>query len=207
MFSWLMTKFYDRIMADAEEKGLQSWRAELLQQVSGDVLELGPGTGVNLPLYPNTVKKLLLAEPNLHMQKILQAKLVNYHQLNAQHIQYDGETINLPQNSLDNIVSTLVLCTVPKPEKVLSEVYRVLKPKGKLVFIEHVMAKENPERLKWQRRLEPIWKVVACGCRVTRDTEKLICSAGFKIESLTTQSMRGVPPIIRPSIRGWAVKQ
>ena len=77
---------------------------------------------------------------------------------------------------------------------------------NKLLFIEHVIASDRPQRLKWQRRIEPFWKRLQCGCHLTRDTEKSILQAGFNLQKITRQSIRGVPPIARPGIWGEAVK-
>src|ERR1700733_15301846 len=146
MFSRLMAKFYDRMMADAEEKCLQDWRKSLLENLSGKVLELGCGTGANLEFYPTTVKHLVFAEPCRYMQEQLQTKLLQYKHLDVSILDYDGKTIPLPNDTFDAVVSTLVLCSVSNPQQTLAEIYRVLKPKAKLVFIEHVAAVNNPRR-------------------------------------------------------------
>ncbi len=117
-----------------------------------------------------------------------------------------AESIPLADASCNAVVSTLVLCTVKDQHKVLSELRRILGPQGKLIFIEHIAANNNPNRLKWQRRLEPFWKIMACGCHLTRHTEEAILEAGFVFEDISRQSMRGVPPIARPSVKGVAVK-
>lgn len=194
-------------MANAEERILRDWRCSLLQGLSGEVFELGCGTGANLPFYSAKVKHLVLAEPDKHMRQMLSEKLPKYPNLRTSILDYNGEIIPFPDNSVDVVVSTLVLCTVRDPKQILSEIYRILKPQGKLVFIEHVAAENNADRLKWQRRLEPFWKIIACGCHLTRNTEKYIIQAGFQIQEITRQSMRGVPAIVRPSIRGYAVKK
>lgn len=206
MYSWLIAKFYDNIMADAEEKSLRDWRSALLMGLTGEVLELGCGTGANLAFYPETVKHLLLAEPDKHMRQKLSEKLHQFPNLQTSVIDYDGKILALPDNSVDAVVCTLVLCTVEDPERILSEIYRILKPQGKLLFIEHVAAVNNEGRLKWQKRLEPFWKIIGCGCHLTRNKEQNIVQAGFLLQDITRQSMRGVPPIVRPSIRGCAVK-
>ena len=129
MFAWLLAKFYDKIMADAEEKNLRNWRASLLQDLSGRVLELGCGTGANLAFYPTTVKELVLAEPDRHMRQQLALKLSQAKHLQTTILEYNGESISLPDNSFDAIVSTLVLCSVKNPQQILSEIYRVLNRK------------------------------------------------------------------------------
>ena len=82
----------------------------------------------------------------------------------------------------------------------------MLRPGGKLLFIEHVAASNRPQRLKWQHRIEPLWKILQCGCHLTRDTEANILQAGFTVQKITRQSIRGVPAIVRPGIWGEAVK-
>lgn len=206
MFQWLMAKYYDKFMQDAEERGLRDWRRALLKNISGDVLELGCGTGANLAFYPATVKKLILTEPSIHMRRKLEDKVVSYKQFDIKIINDTAESISLPDSSVDAVVCTLVLCSVKDLTKALSEIHRVLRPQGKLYFIEHVAATTNIKRYQWQRRLAFIWKHIFDGCCITRKTEEAIVQSGFKILEIERQSMRGVPPIVRPSIRGVAVK-
>jgi ubiquinone/menaquinone biosynthesis C-methylase UbiE len=208
MFHRLFSKFYDSMIKDAEDKGLKDWRRSLLEKLSGDVLEVGAGTGANLEFYPASINRLVLTDPCKYMQNNLKEKISknNYQHKNIEIFNYLSEKLLLPANSFDYVVCTLVLCSVKDLEKSLSEIYRVLKPQGKLIFIEHVLAKNNPHRLKWQKRLEFIWKHIACGCHLTRNTEQAIILAGFKMLEIHHQSMRGVPPIARPSIRGIAMK-
>ncbi len=206
MLSWLMAKYYDPMLRDAETRCLQEWRKQLLQALSADVLELGSGTGANLPFYSNAVNRLVLTEPSKHMRKQLIAKSKEYSHLTVDIFDYEAESLPFPDSSFDAIVSTLVLCSVKNQEQALAEIHRVLRPQGKLIFIEHVIAKDRPERLKWQRRIEPFWKVLQCGCHLTRDTEKNILQAGFEVKNINRQSMRGVPPIARPTIWGEAIK-
>lgn len=206
MFQWIWSKFYDKIMKDAEEKGLRNWRRELLKNLSGDVLELGCGTGANLEFYPNTISRLVLIEPSLHMHQRLKAKLPCDKPNHIEILHDKAEALSFVDLSFDAVVCTLVLCSVNDLEKALSEIHRVLKPQGKFIFIEHVAAMNNPKRYAWQSRLEFLWKHIADGCHLTRRTDEAISKAGFKIIEINHQSMRGVPPIVRPSIRGIAMK-
>lgn len=209
MCQWLMAKIYDNIMRDAEDKGLRDWRQQLLQNISGDVLELGCGTGANFEFYSDTVKRLVLIEPSIHMRKQLQAKIASNtssKKVNIELLDDKAECISLPDVSFDAVVCTLVLCSVNDLEKTLIEIHRILRPQGKLYFIEHVAATNNITRYKWQRRLAFLWKCIAAGCHITRHTEDAIKSAGFNITEIQRQSMRGVPAIVRPSIRGIAMK-
>lgn len=206
MYQWLWSKFYDKIMHDAEDKGLRDWRRMLLKDISGDVLELGCGTGANIEFYPSTIKRLVLTEPSLHMHQKLKEKIPHDKLSNIEILNDKAECLSLADASFDSVVCTLVLCSVHNLEKALSEIHRILRPQGKLIFIEHVAAINNPIRYRWQRRLEFLWKRIADGCHLTRCTEDAINMAGFKIIEIDRQSMRGVPPIVRPSIRGVAVR-
>jgi ubiquinone/menaquinone biosynthesis C-methylase UbiE len=204
MYQWLWSKLYDNMMKDAEERGLRDWRQQLLANARGDVLELGSGTGANLEFYPDTVKRLVLVEPCLHMSRKLKEKILR-HEFNSVTVLNDkAESLSLSDNSFDFVVCTLVLCSVKELNQALSEVHRILRPQGKFIFIEHVAAINNPKRYQWQRRLEFLWKYLTTGCHLTRHTEEAITNAGFKMLEVERQSMRGVPPIARPSIRGVA---
>lgn len=206
IFSWVMAKIYDKTMQDAEAKCLGEWRSVLLGDLSGTVVEIGSGTGLNLEYYPNGIDQLILVEPDANMRTILSQKLAFKSSVSAKIIECAAESIPLPNESVDAVVSTLVLCSVNNQSQVLSEINRILRPKGKLIFIEHVAADKNLSRYKWQRWLEPIWKTIACGCRLTQQTESSIINAGFEFEEISRQSIRGVPPIVRPSIKGIAIK-
>jgi ubiquinone/menaquinone biosynthesis C-methylase UbiE len=206
MYQWLLSKFYDNIMKDAEDRGLRDWRRELLKNSSGDVLELGCGTGANLEFYPQTIKRLVLVEPSPYMQQELKEKVAHCKVNNIEILNDNAEHLSLADASVDTVVCTLVLCSVDNLEQALSEIHRVLRPQGKLIFIEHVVATNNLKRRQWQHRLAFLWKHIATGCHVTRNTEDAIIKAGFKMVDISRQSMRGVPPIVRPSIRGIAIR-
>jgi len=206
MYQWLLSKFYDSIMKDAEDRGLRDWRRTLLENISGDVLELGCGTGANLEFYSPAIKRLVLVEPSAHMHQRLKAKIPRYQLNNIEILNDKAESLSLADASFDAVVCTLVLCSVSNLEKALSEIHRILRPQGKFIFIEHVAAVNNLKRYQWQRRLEFLWKRIAAGCHLTRYTEDAMIKAGFSIIEVNRQSMRGVPPIARPSIRGVAQK-
>lgn len=161
----------------------------------------------NLEFYPDTVKRLVLLEPSIHMRKKLQVTVSTSKRANIEILNDKAECISLADASFDAVVCTLVLCSVNHLEKTLFEIHRILRPQGKLFFIEHVAAATNNiKRYKWQRRLAFLWKCIAAGCHITRHTEDAIGQAGFKIIEINRQSMRGVPAIVRPSIRGIAMK-
>jgi ubiquinone/menaquinone biosynthesis C-methylase UbiE len=201
---WLMARVYDRVMARSEQTCLQGWRQELLATLRGRVLEVGAGTGASLPCYPDTLDELVLAEPDSHMRRKLEARLDGRARVRV--CADSIESLTAPDASFDAVVSSLVLCSVAAPDRALAEIHRVLRPGGRLVFIEHVAAHGEPARLRWQRRIEPLWKRVAGNCHLTRDTEAAIRAAGFEIEQLEHGSLHNPMPLVRPSIRGWARK-
>lgn len=203
--SWMMAKLYDRFLRVAEEACLQAWRADLLQHATGRVLELGAGTGANVPFYGPTVTHVTFTEPDPHMAAELKKRLAAA-EPSFEWTVSDASAERLPfeDGSFDCAVSTLVLCTVERPDAALDEIRRVLAADGTLFFLEHVAAKDNPDRLKWQHRCEPVWKHVAGGCHLTRDTEAAIRDAGFVVTDLVAESMRKALPIVRPTIRGCA---
>ncbi len=204
--SWLVAVIYDRLMRASEEACLTQWRAELLQDLRGEVLEVGAGTGVNLPHYPKTVSRLVVSEPDCHMRRRLQARCGPSELCQVEVSDASLERLPMAPASFDAVVSTLVLCSVPDLHAALAEVVRILRPGGRFVFLEHVAAVANSKRLKWQHRIEPLWKRLAGNCHLTRRTEEAISTAGFEIERLQRASIRKAMPIVRPSIRGVARK-
>jgi len=200
---------YDRLTAGSEEACVRDWRAALLRDLDGRVLEIGAGTGHNLPHYPSTVTDLVLAEPDPAMRKRLDIKVVA-RGVRATVVDASAEQLPFDDAAFDAVVSTLVLCSVRDQAAALAEIRRVLVPGGRLVFLEHVAAdaESKPERLKRQRQVEPVWKRVAGGCHLTRETEDAIRLAGFAFEDdgPTRESMRKAMPIVRPTVRGVAVR-
>jgi ubiquinone/menaquinone biosynthesis C-methylase UbiE len=202
----LTAALYDRFTRGSEVACLQQWRAGLLRDLRGDVLEVGAGTGLNLPFYPPALARLVLSEPDLHMRRELDKKV---RAARADRVEVtDGslEDLQAPAESFDAVVGTLVLCSVPRLDRALEEIRRVLKPRGRFVFLEHVAAENRPRRLRWQRRVEPIWKRLAGGCHLTRRTADAIEAAGLSIVDIQRESMRKAWPLVRPTIRGVAVK-
>lgn len=200
--SWLMAAIYDRFMRRTEAH-LAPWRAALLSGLSGRVLELGAGTGVNLTFYPRTLERLVLAEPDRHMRARLATRVAR-ERPDAEVVDASAEALPFEDGAFDAVVSTLVLCSVEDVARALAEARRVLRPGAALVFLEHVAADERPARLRWQRRLEPVWKRVARNCHLTRRTAEAIAAAGFVLEACTRESLREALPFTRPSVRGVA---
>ncbi|MGC8462533.1 MAG: class I SAM-dependent methyltransferase [Acidimicrobiales bacterium] len=200
-----MAMVYDRMMTGVEEAGLSRWRAELLGEACGATLELGAGTGRNLSFYPDDVSRLVLAEPDRSMRTRLRRAVVSVDRPRpVEVVDAPAEALPFEDASFDTVVTTLVLCSVRDPERALSEVRRVLRPEGRFLFIEHVAAEDRPPRLRWQQRVEPVWRAVAGNCHLTRRTETAITAAGLTVECVEHASMRKAPSFVRPTIRGSA---
>jgi ubiquinone/menaquinone biosynthesis C-methylase UbiE len=206
--SLFVAAIYDRFMLASEEACLRDWRENLLADLSGSVLEIGAGTGANLDRYPPAVTSLTVCEPDSAMRERL-TRAVERARSPSRFITVsasEAERLPFEDGSFDAVVSTLVLCSVRDPRGALSELFRVLRPDGTLRYLEHVAARDNPSRLRWQRRVEPVWKRVAGNCHVTRDTGDAIREAGFEVLTEQRESVRKALPWVRPSVRGVARK-
>lgn len=179
-------------------------RGLALEGVSGDVLEIGVGTGANLPYYPEHVRSLTAVEPSAGMRARAERRAKETG-LNLRLTQHSGEQLPFEDARFDAVVITLVLCTVKDVSTVLREALRVLRSGGKLHFLEHV-ASPDPRVRKWQDRLNGIWKVVGCGCNLNRDTERAIRSAGFAVDKVDRRTPCGGLGGLLPLIRGVANK-
>jgi len=193
---------YDPFLAWAERAGMGERRRRLLAQVSGDVLEVGAGTGLNLPHYPRELDRLVLAEPNRHMVKRLKRRLGSL-EVPTEVIEAPAEALPVDDSSFDAVVSTLVLCTVDDPMRALEEVRRILRPGASLFFIEHVRA-EGTRLARWQDRLHRAWRGFADGCNCNRPTLNHLRDAGFTVSLEETANWRRMPPIVRPLLLGRA---
>jgi ubiquinone/menaquinone biosynthesis C-methylase UbiE len=202
--SRLFAALYDRLIADMEKAGVRDWRAKLLANLSGSVLEIGAGTGLNLEHYPRGID-LVVSEPDRHMRARLQARADQLGRA-VTVIDAPAERIPFPDASFDAVVSTLVLCSVADPGATLAEIRRVLVPGGRLVFLEHVADEHDPRRRRWQRRVEPVWRRVAGNCHLTRTTERALVDAGFTMQDITRESMEAASSLVRPTVRGSAVR-
>jgi ubiquinone/menaquinone biosynthesis C-methylase UbiE len=199
----VFTQIYDRAMKSTEEAGMREMRREVLTEARGRTIDIGAGTGINLELFPPQVGELVLAEPDPHMLKKLQAKVPGSGR-EASVVQAPAEKLPFEDDSFDTAVFTLVLCTVPEPAAALAEAARVLRPGGKLLFVEHVRS-EAPGLARWQDRLEGPWRFLGDGCHCNRDTVAGIEASPFEIERVEKGELPKAPPLVRPLVRGSAI--
>jgi SAM-dependent methyltransferase len=192
---------YDPFLRLGEAAGMRRARKSLLERAAGRVVEVGAGTGLNVPLYPPMVRELILLEPEPAMRQRLERRVRRLDR-QAGVVDASAEQLPLADQSVDTVVSTMVLCTVERPDRALAEIARVLRPGGQLLFIEHVRA-ESPALAWWQDRLLGPWRRFACGCRCNRPTGELMRACGFEVEA-SSAAWRAMPPIVRPLITGRA---
>jgi ubiquinone/menaquinone biosynthesis C-methylase UbiE len=170
-------------------------RERALEGISGRVLEVGFGSGTNLPYYPSSVTELLAIDPAVAARR-LATKRLGATKLPVEFIGLDGQHVPLEDNSVDNVASTWTLCTIPDMGLALSEIRRVLRPGGELFFLEHGHS-TSPAVAARQARFEPLQKKIAGGCHLTRDHRTMIELAGLEITQLSTFQIAG------PKITGF----
>jgi len=193
---------YDRMCAATEEAGLRAHRAALVGEATGDVLEIGGGTGANLPFYGDGVQTLTITEPEKPMARRLEQQ-IGERTPAATFVRAPAEELPFEDASFDVTVSTLVLCTVDDQPRALRELRRVLRPRGRLLFIEHVRS-EDPRLARWQDRVLPLNRRVGHGCHCNRPTLDGIRGAGFEVTRLELDTLKHVPPVLRPLVVGVA---
>jgi ubiquinone/menaquinone biosynthesis C-methylase UbiE len=192
---------YDRQVAKVERAGLGELRQKLLADASGRVLEVGSGTGTNLPYYGPGVESLTVTEPEPAMLRRLEQR-VREQAPRAKVVRAPAEQLPFEDDAFDVAVSTLVLCGVDDQARALGELRRVLRPGGRLIFIEHVRSDE-PGLARWQDRLNGLNKFVAC-CDCNRRTLDSIKAEGFEVTKVDHTELKKVPPFVRPLVVGTA---
>ena len=192
---------YDRQLAKVERAGLQALRQRLLADASGRELEVGGGTGANLPFYGPGVESLTITEPEPPMLRRLERR-VHEQAPQTKVLRAPAEDLPFDDDTFDVAVSTLVLCGVEDQSRALRELRRVLRPDGRLIFIEHVRSDE-PGLARWQDRLNGLSRFVAC-CDCNRRTLNSIKAEGFEVTDVEHTSLKKVPPFVRPLIAGTA---
>jgi SAM-dependent methyltransferase len=191
---------YDPFLWVGERAGVRALRRELLSKARGCTVEIGSGTGLNLPHYPADLDDLVLVEPDPTMRSRLEKRLSQGGR-RARLVDAPAERLPFADGSVDTVVSTFVLCTVEAPDLALREMLRVLRPDGQLLFIEHVRS-GSPTLAYWQDRLAEPWRRFARGCRCNRATAELIRSCGLVLQDVHQGSWHAMPPIVRPLVAG-----
>ncbi|MGN6814949.1 MAG: class I SAM-dependent methyltransferase [Solirubrobacterales bacterium] len=192
---------YEPFLWLGERLGMAARRRELLAEARGSVLEIGAGTGLNLRHYPAGLEELVLAEPGEPMADRIDLSRAP-DGVPTKLVRAPAEQLPFAEETFDTVVSTLVLCTVSNPMGAITEVARVLKPGGRLLFCEHVEA-EPGWRRSWQRRSARPWAAFADGCRCDRPTLATIESQ-LRVESVERGRWRGMPAIVKPLVWGSA---
>ena len=200
-----MPSLYDRFVVPrlincaCSQAAIAAQRTKVVPQAHGCVLEIGIGSGLNLPFYrASQVVSLAAVEPSAELRHMAQRAAASYPELHLELAGAGAEAMPYPTASFDTVVCTFTLCSVQNPAAVLQEVQRVLRPGGDLLFSEHGLAPEAGVA-RWQHRLEPLWKRVAGGCHLTRPVSASIAAAGFDIVQQQAGYLPGAPRVL-----GWS---
>lgn len=178
------------------------YRQEALAEARGRILELGFGTGLNLACYPEGIDLLVATDPI----RVLEARVrrrIAATPFPVLRTRLDAARLPFPEAAFDTVASTWTLCTIAEPLMALAEAHRVLAPPGLFLFMEHGRS-DAPRVARWQERLDPIQKVVACGCQLSRPIDALVREAGFEILVLERFQMPGTPRVLGEIYRGVA---
>jgi len=204
-----MTGFYERkilpllIDSACSQPPMTNLRSRYVSQAAGKVLEIGIGSGLNLSHYGCAVESITGVDP---AEALTQKARQRADRIRADVtvIGVSGESIPVRSETFDTVVCTWTLCSIPDPQAAIAEMYRALKPDGKLIFVEHGQSPE-PKISKWQQRIEPYWKVVAGGCHLTRRIDDLVTAGGFEIKSFESGYQKG-PKIAAFMMHGIATR-
>jgi ubiquinone/menaquinone biosynthesis C-methylase UbiE len=177
-------------------------RKKALAGVTGDVLEVGFGSGHNLPCYPPSVQRVVAVDPSTQSAKLAR-KRIAASRFAVEYRPLEGEKIEAPDASFDSVVSTFTLCTIPDPGAALAQMRRVLKPGGRFFFVEHGRSPELKVQ-RWQDRLNPCQRFAFGGCNMNRDIERLVRDAGFDFDEIDKYYMDGQPKLFAFMTRGVA---
>lgn len=193
-------KIFSRL-CDVLMKQFEDVRPRLIEQARGRVLEIGLGSGHNLPFYREAVTELVAVEPSPGMTDLAKKRIAHC-AFPVRVVQGSAEKIPEPAGSFDTVVSTFTFCTIADPLAAAQEARRVLKPGGRFLFLEHVV-NPGPKVALWQRRLNPLWKRAFCGCELHRDTWGILEKAGFNLSAAKRINVEA-PAIVRHLIVGTA---
>ena len=192
---------YDFALALGERRGMAERRHALLAPLSGRVLELGAGSGLNLEHYP-AVDELVLTEPDDAMRARLERRVADSGR-DARVVAAGAEALPFADAAFDFVVSTMVLCTVGDPVAALREVDRVLRPGGRLVFIEHVRSSSEPGARRQDLWARP-WRICGQGCRCNQPTLELLVESPLHVDRVSSAIWTGMPRLVHPLVIGEA---
>ena len=188
---YVLPRFIDLAMRNKDTTRV---RADWVPHARGDVLEVGIGSGLNLPFYSAEVSRVYGVDPSLELQKLARKRMADQ-TINVEFLSQSAEEpLPLRDQSVDTVVITWTLCSIPDPSGALRQMKRVLKPSGRLIFVEHGRAPDSRVAV-WQDRLDPFWKRIAGGCHVNRKIDTLLTEAGFTIDELRTTYLPGPRPM------------
>jgi ubiquinone/menaquinone biosynthesis C-methylase UbiE len=188
---YVLPRFIDLAMRNKDTTRV---RADWVPHARGDVLEVGIGSGLNLPFYSAEVSRVYGVDPSLELQKLARKRMADQ-TINVEFLSQSAEEpLPLRDQSVDTVVITWTLCSIPDPSGALRQMKRVLKPSGRLIFVEHGRAPDSRVAV-WQDRLNPFWKRIAGGCHVNRKIDTLLTEAGFTIDELRTTYLPGPRPM------------
>ena len=176
-------------------------RREVVPEAEGDVVELGMGSGLNLGLYDAArVRRVVGVDPGEHITALARSRMEGA-PVPVELLGLSGEAVPAEDHSFDTAVVTFTFCTIPDVYRAIGEVRRLLRPGGRLLFAEHGLA-PDPDIQRWQRRIDPLWKTLAGGCHLTRDTVRLLEDGGFRILS----GLRADHAMAGPRIATWVTR-
>ncbi len=187
---WILPRALDVVMRNKE---VARHRSRLVPEARGVVLEVGIGSGLNLPFYGAQVERVYGIDPSENLLRMARKRARSV-RFPVEFFARPGETIPIEDHFVDTVVTTFTLCTIADPVAALREMRRVLNPSGRLLFAEHGFA-PDPSVQRWQHRCNPLWSRIAGGCNLDRKMDQLIRSAGFDIVKLTVEYAEGPRPL------------
>lgn len=196
---WVLPRLLNLMMGN---KFATEERKKCLAGVSGTVLEVGFGSGHNLPWYPASVRRVVAVDPSRESAKLARKRIAEA-RFPVEYLPVGGEEISAADHSFDSVVSTFTLCTIPDPVAALAQMRRVLKPEGKLFLAEHGLS-GDPKIQRWQHRLNGLQNFMCGGCNMNRDIRRLIGEAGFEFDQVDQYYMQGAPKFAGFLTRGIA---
>ena len=204
--SFYADHIFPRLLSAASRQ-FDEQRRDLLENADGRVLELGVGTGASLGFYPAQVTDVVAVDPHAAVLERAEATVRRLERKGGLPYRVrldegDAQALQFEDASFDTVVAVLVLCTIPDAAAAAAEAFRVLRPGGRLLVLEHVAAEPDTRLIQWQRRLDPLWSRAAVGCHLHRDTASTLAEAGFDTRPLDRYRERRVFPLIAPQVRG-----